>query len=138
MHKADIEKIKNDIEILAVKYHLSLVILFGSQASGKTHAKSDTDIAFTSDKRIRPYEVAKMHLEFTQCLKIKNIELVDLHDAPPLLLREIARQSIVLYEKDQSQFARLKIYALKRYMEAKPLLSLRTKSREDFVRNYVR
>ncbi len=138
MSKLDIEKIKLIVKNLAQKYHLSLVVLFGSQVSGKTHAKSDTDIAYMSETQMKPYDVAKMQLELIQYLKIRNIELIDLHNAPPLLLREIARQSIALYEKDQSRFARLKIYAIKRYMEAKPLLDLRTKSREDFVKNYVR
>ena len=138
MNKINIEKIKPDIEKLAHKYHLTLVVLFGSQARGKTHAKSDVDLAFSSETNLSPYDVAKMQLEFTQRLKLKNIELVDLHNASPLLLREVARQAIVLYEKDHSKFARLKIYAFKRFVEAKPLLNLRTKARENFVRNYVR
>lgn len=138
MNKINTEKIKPDIEKLAQKYHLTLVVLFGSQARGTTHAKSDVDLAFSSETNLSPYDVAKMQLEFTQRLKFKDIELVDLRNASPLLLREVTRHAIVLHEKDHSKFARLKMYAFKRFVETKPLLDLRTKAREDFVKNYVR
>ena len=42
------DKIKEKVKEIAQKYGLSFVALFGSQATGKTHQKSDIDIAYLS------------------------------------------------------------------------------------------
>ena len=128
-----IDKIKPLIKELAQKYHLLLVVLFGSQARGKTHARSDVDIAFLSSSPMDLSDIAAMQFEFTQRLHLKDIELVDLRGAPPLLLREVARQSVLLYEQDPLEFANFKIYAFKRFMEARHLLKLRAASLNKFI-----
>ncbi|MFH1564987.1 MAG: nucleotidyltransferase domain-containing protein [bacterium] len=128
-----IDEIKSKIKKIAKKHKLSLVLLFGSQATGKTHANSDVDIAFVSEKHLRPSDAAKIQLEISQKLKIKNLELVDLKNATPLLLKQIAQKSILLYEKEQFVFANFKIYGFKRFMEAKNLLKLRDLSLDKFI-----
>ncbi|MBI5004016.1 nucleotidyltransferase domain-containing protein [Candidatus Kaiserbacteria bacterium] len=110
---------------LAEKHGLSLVVLFGSQATGKTHAGSDTDIAFFSIQPKNMLEIAEMQMEFTEKLRIKDLELVDLAGKAPLFLKQVADQGIVLYEKDPSVFDEFQIYAFKRYVEAKPLYAMR-------------
>lgn len=129
----EINRTKPEIKKLAKKHQLSLVLLFGSQASGKTHTHSDTDIAFISEKYLRPIDVAKIQFEISQKLKIKNLELVDLKNATPFLLKQIAQKSILLYEKESSLFASFKIYGFKRFMEAKELLALRNLSLNNFI-----
>ncbi|MEK7130059.1 MAG: nucleotidyltransferase domain-containing protein [Patescibacteria group bacterium] len=130
----DIQKIKPIVKKLAQKYGLFLVILFGSQATGKIHKKSDVDIAFYSDKKMSLYDIAKTQIEFEQALKVGKIELVDLRNAPPLLLKEIAKNSALLYERDVFAFSRFKIYAFKRYMESKKLLALRAAALDRFIK----
>lgn len=127
------DKIKPKIKKIAKKHQLSLVLLFGSQTTGKTHAHSDVDIAFVSEKYLRPSDVAKIQFEISQKLKIRNLELVDLKNATPLLLKQIAQKSILLYEKESSLFANFKIYGFKRFMEAKKLLTLRNLSLDKFI-----
>jgi predicted nucleotidyltransferase len=46
----NIAEIKPEVEKLARKYRLSLVILFGSRVSGRTHPQSDVDFAFLPEK----------------------------------------------------------------------------------------
>lgn len=130
----NVELIKPIVKNLAQDFGLSLVILFGSQATGKTHKKSDIDIAFLSDKKMGLYDIAKMQIEFEQTLKVGKIELVDLRNAPPLLLKEIAKNSALLYERDVFAFSHFKIYAFKRYMEAKKLLTLRATALDRFIK----
>ena len=77
--------------------------------------------------------IARMQSIFTQKLKLKNLEMVDLKTAPPLLLKKVATESILLYEKEPSLFADFKIYALKYFMEAKKLLDLRKLSLDRFL-----
>ena len=130
----NIETIKPIVKKLAEDFGFSLVVLFGSQATGKTHKKSDVDIAFLSDIKMGLYDIAKMQTEFEQVLKIGKIELVDLRNSPPLLLKEIAKNSILLYEKDALALARFKIYAFKRYVESKKLLTLRAAALDRFIK----
>ena len=58
----DMDKIKPQIKELAEKYGLKLVMLFGSQASGKTHKESDVDFAFTADEYISSLKQRKLFL----------------------------------------------------------------------------
>jgi len=139
MKDLNIPKIKLAIKKLAPKYQLSLVLLFGSQATGKTHFGSDADIAYLAEKRTRPIKEARMALEFSKKLKInaRDLELVNLKEAPPFLLRQIADKSILLYEKEALIFANFKIYAFKRFMEAQKLFKLKEKSLNKFLRQKV-
>jgi predicted nucleotidyltransferase len=125
---------KNVIDRLAKKHGLSLVVLFGSQASGKIHPGSDTDIAFLSRKPKNLREVCEIHAEFANKLRVQDIklDLVDLRGRPPLFLKQVALKGIPLYERRPSEFSIFKIYALNRYFEIKPLLKLRELSLNKF------
>lgn len=129
----DMELDKQKIEELAEKYDLEFVLLFGSQTTGKTHPLSDTDMAFSANRRISPAEVARMQLDFSQNLRIKDLEFADIKDASPLLLKKIAENSQLLYAKSRFLYAEFKIYAYKRYIEAKPLLKLRESQLNNFL-----
>ncbi len=129
----EVKKIRNKVEELAQKYKLSLVVLFGSQVLDKTHSRSDVDIAFFSERKMSIKNIAEMQTDFIQTLKIKKIDLVALNNASPLFLKQVAMKGKPLYEKESSTFAEFKIYALKRFMEAKPLLKLRDSYLDKFV-----
>jgi predicted nucleotidyltransferase len=129
----DIEKIKPNIKQLAEKYGLSLVVLFGSQATGKTHSQSDVDLAFLAKRPMNLMEVAKMQTEFSEELKIRDLEMVALNGAHPFLLKQVAQKSIVLYEEEKFLFAKFKIYAFKSFIEAKKLFELRKLSFDKFL-----
>jgi uncharacterized protein len=124
---------KQKIEEFAKKHGLSLLVLFGSQATGKTHKKSDIDIAFISSKKLSLREVANLAFEATSILQDGPVDLVDVRNTSPLLLREIVQSGKILYEKESSTFILLKIYAHKLVMEAKPLLKLRRDSLNNFL-----
>lgn len=121
------------IAAIAEKYRLSLVLLFGSQATGKTHKQSDVDIAILSEKELGLREMGELSLIFMQGLKAKDVDLVDLKTAPPLLLKQVATNAILLYENKPLVFSTFRVYALKRYMEARPLFKLREESFSRFL-----
>lgn len=110
---------------LAQKYGLSLVVLFGSRATGKTHKRSDTDVAVRGERPIDLSELCALSVELPEAVRSPRVDVVDMRTAPPLLMREIARDGIVLYEKDPTEFARFQMYAFKRYVEARPLFEMR-------------
>lgn len=125
--RPNVTEMKLAVKKIAEENDLSLVLLFGSQARGKTHKGSDFDFGVMAQKRFVPREIALLSFVFSQALKIKDetIEILDLKSAPPLLLKEISKDAVLLYEKEPLLFARFKVYALKRYFEARPLLELR-------------
>ncbi len=129
----DFNMLKPKIKELALKHQLSLVVLFGSQATGKTHPKSDVDFACLSKKPARPMDIARIAEDFSEKLGIKNLELVFLNGAYPFLLKQIAQKSKILYEEEPSLFAKFKIYAVKRFLEEKKLLDLREMSLNKFL-----
>lgn len=130
----DTDKIKPQIKELSEKYGLKLVILFGSQVTGRTHKESDFDIAFTADKLMGLRETAEILFDFTKELKVgSNIELINLKNASPLLLKQIAMNSLIMYEKEPHLYNLFKIYAIKRYMEERKFLKFKDLSLNKFL-----
>lgn len=134
MKQNELEKMQQTVEAVACELGLDLVLLFGSYARGKTHKKSDLDVAVHGSRRLTPYEIAQISFMLSQELKHKNVEIIDLRTAPSLLLRRIAQEGKLLYEREAQLFARFRIYAFKRYMEAQPLLKLREAALDKFVK----
>ncbi len=126
---------KSEIASLARKYGITLFVLFGSQATGRTHAQSDADFAFVSKHALSPHEIAHYAFDLSAVAHFSHIELTDIHDAPPLLLKQVAVTGILLYEAEPSVYALFRIYAIKRYMEAQKLLSLRVASLNAFLQH---
>ena len=129
----DLEVIKQKIAEIVKKYNLDLVVLFGSQATGNIHSKSDVDIGYVSPK----------HLDFTTRFEIvtdlhsvferEDVELVNLRMISPLMKKIIADEGILLYERTQGMFVQFRMYAFKLYVETKPLRELRYQSLRRFA-----
>lgn len=114
------------IAAMAEKYHLSLVLLFGSRAAGKTHRQSDVDIAYFSQEPLPLAEESKLVIDLMQIFRTNAVDLVSLHNASPLLRYEIARSGKMLYEQEHGLFDLFFIHALRHYEEVKPLFQLRS------------
>lgn len=132
----DIEKIKPGIAELAKKYGLSLVLLFGSQTIGKTHAQSDVDVAYLSDSPLDLTEESALSIALMQVFKTNFVDLVPLRNAPPLLQKEIADSAIVAHESRKSLFNEFVINAVKKYFETKKLFKIRSEFLNDKINQY--
>lgn len=131
-------EIKQKIKTLAEKHGLTLVVLFGSQARGKTHPMSDVDIGVISLRPIDFGDNYNLQLAFSSIFKRPDIEVVNLRNVFPLFLKQVSDRGIVLYEKEGGVFARLRMLAFKRYVEeAKPLLALGNKFVERFLQKHA-
>lgn len=120
------KKQKDKIKKLAKKYDLKMVLLFGSQATGKTHKESDIDIAFLPEKKISFKDDYYLNYEFTNIFQNDKIDTVNLRGANPLLMYAIFKNPKILYEKDRFIFYNYENYAFKRYVEeAKPLCEIK-------------
>ena len=112
----------NRMKRLAKKYHLKLIVLFGSRASGRVHKESDFDVAYLPEKDLGFDGDVQVNLEFTNIFGHDRVDTVDMRKAPPLLLYAIFRECLVLFEKDNLIFPTYQAYAFKKYVEAKPML----------------
>ncbi|MBI2623501.1 MAG: nucleotidyltransferase domain-containing protein [Candidatus Liptonbacteria bacterium] len=113
------------IAALAEKYGLSLVVLFGSQATGQTHKESDVDVAYLADKKLSFDDEVLLNFDLTEVFRNDKVSLVNLKTAPPLLAKQIVTNAVVLYERSQSLFNEAYLYALRNYDDAEILFELR-------------
>ncbi len=112
---------RRTLEEIARRYHLSLMLLFGSHATDRTTAESDVDIAVQTE---RPEMIADLdyHLnltaELSACLEQGEIDLVFLNEADPLLKAEVGRDAKVLFEEDDA-FANFAVRTMKEFDDAR-------------------
>lgn len=115
----NLEAIKPHIAKLAEKNYLTLVVLLGSQATGKTHRESDVDVAYISDRKLLFDEEALLNTDLTGIFQNDKVSLVNLKTASPLLLKQIVTNAVVLYEREQSAFNEEYLHALRLYDDLK-------------------
>ena len=109
----------SDIERVAVRHDLTLVVRFGSTATGRERADSDVDIAVWTT---RPYHLRDEEFigDLTASLEEaideeREIDLVLLNDADPVLLFEVARSGRCLWEKTPVTFVEFGSWAARVY-----------------------
>ena len=116
------------IKKMAQKYSLELLLLFGSQISGKTHKESDFDFAYLSSRRLNLDQEGQLINDLLFLIDKHDeriINLVNIKKATPLLLYAMTSQSQLLYEKEPATFAVLRAYSFKKYIETKPLYQMK-------------
>lgn len=115
------QKQKDKIKELAEKYNINFLILFGSQAEGRTHSESDVDIGFEAEEKLEFRDRARLNSELTGIFGNDRVDLVNLHRASPLLFYKIMQDGEVIYTDDPLRYHELSTYAFKKYVETKPL-----------------
>jgi predicted nucleotidyltransferase len=113
---------QNALGELANKYELKLLVLFGSQASGRISQESDYDIAYLSEKNLSIEEESQLILDLMPVLQVADerlINLVSMKTRNPLLLYSITHKGKVLFEREPSIFYSLKLYAWKVFADSK-------------------
>jgi predicted nucleotidyltransferase len=120
----DTSLLQKQISELAKKHKLSLIVLFGSQAVGNTHAKSDIDIAVISRSVIDKFKIMD---DFESLFKREDVEVVNLADASPTLMYCVVRDGKLLYENEEDAFFKWKMYAMWVWRDTAWLRRLRDK-----------
>ncbi len=120
----DIEAIKPRIEGLAKKHRLSLVVLFGSQATKAIHPKSDIDIAVLGTADFDNYKLID---DFQDLFKREDIEIVNMSEASPTIMYVLVRDGKLLYENTLGAFMKWKFYAIRMWLDTAWLRKLRDK-----------
>ncbi|HEX9722318.1 MAG TPA: nucleotidyltransferase domain-containing protein [Candidatus Paceibacterota bacterium] len=128
-----IEKQKSKLEKVAQKYQLELVLLFGSQVTGKTHKESDYDVAYLGQRKLSFEEQLRLDVDLMPVFGSDRVDIVDIRKANPLLLKQIFANHQILLCKDKKRYYLSKIYAAKKYREALPLFLLEELAVKRFI-----
>lgn len=115
-----IEKFKN---ILMGYEDIAFAYIFGSYVQGKAREDSDIDIAIYSEKEMD----IDIYLEIKMCLSEickKEIDLIILNNAAPLLKFEIYKNNILLFARDKAIENSYKVKTLFEYSDMKKYLNL--------------
>jgi predicted nucleotidyltransferase len=109
---------------IARRYGITLVLQFGSSVTGKTHARSDIDLAIQREGAPLSFrEHAELVHELQALFPNHEVDLALLNRADPLFLKKITEACRLLYG-DPRDLQRLKIYAFKRYQDHRRYLDL--------------
>lgn len=102
------------IEYLTKELGAILIILFGSTATNKTHADSDIDIAFISKNKHDSLKLYTCTQDLSDLLK-KEVDLIDLTKASPVMQVQIINKGRVIYDEDPQFRMEFFILAFKKY-----------------------
>jgi len=129
----NIEVYKDKIKEVAQKNKLKFVVLFGSYAKGKTHAKSDIDIAtYTEDTDT---DMIALSMKFYEIFEREDVDLVDTRTASPDIQRTVSEEGVVLYESKPNVFLEWKLYASKIWIETRRFRIYRKERLLQFVKS---
>jgi predicted nucleotidyltransferase len=105
------------LEAIAHKHRARLILRFGSTVSGKTHARSDIDIAVLLDRPdLSLRDRAELLHDLQSLFTDGDVDLVILNRADPLLLKQVGHRCVRLYGSER-EFQRFRLLAFKRYQD---------------------
>ena len=115
--KPDTDKLQQIVE----KYHLKLLVYYGSYARQEDYdpSRSDIDIAFISEQQLNSQQLFDLMSDLILLHRKSNIDLVNLQTASGLLKEAAANDGRVLYEKEEGCFQALCPYLYKCYYETR-------------------
>lgn len=93
---------------------LRAVYLFGSAAAGRLRDESDIDLAVLADRPLASSERLDLSARCARLLS-RDVDLVDLYGASPVLLFQVLEGGQVLYRRDDTELAHFETTALARY-----------------------
>lgn len=98
--------------------------LFGSRADGRTHARSDVDIAVLLAPDASREEQGRWQLELIgrigSIYHTDRVDVVILNDAPPLVCYEVLRHRNVLYNRDDEARVAFEVRVMQEWFDWAP------------------
>jgi len=87
------------IEEVAKKHNLELLLLFGSRAKGNMHKFSDYDFGYIGSDKLDYVKKGELGMDLEKLTGSKFVEVVDLKESGPFLLKEVVKNNQVLFAK---------------------------------------
>ena len=125
-----VQEIRDRLKPLFADTGLQLVLLFGSAASGKTHKKSDLDLAFLFNT---PVDLLSLTNKVIRLMHSDAIDVIDLRHASPLLKFTASKNGLLIYEKTAGLFNSFYSFAFRMYVDTKKLRDAQTTAIHHFL-----
>jgi uncharacterized protein len=107
-------------EELAKNERIVHAVLFGSAARDRLHPGSDLDIAVSFRSRATVSELGAL-LASLEAIAGVPVDLVLLDEVGPVLAHRIAKEGVVLVDRDHEAFVSWKKRAIVEYLDFKPI-----------------
>lgn len=128
------KKIKKRLLKVFDNYELTLLIIFGSYNSDNFNKDSDIDLAV---KVNLPDKISKNRIKLLDKISSifdhRDIDLILLNYAEPLIKYKIACEGSLIYEKKKGLFQKFQIRAMSEHNDARKFYELDKKSINDFL-----
>jgi predicted nucleotidyltransferase len=121
------------LEDIIAQYDISLLLIFGSYNTGRFTKNSDIDIGYLSKRNLSIEEEMELLKDMVIYFKHHDIDLVNLIKADPLLAFQIACNSKVVHEENNS-YILFKMKASAMYADTEHLRILRRKFLEKQIK----
>ncbi|HEX4961246.1 MAG TPA: nucleotidyltransferase domain-containing protein [Thermoanaerobaculia bacterium] len=113
-----------------------LAVLFGSTARGEARPRSDVDLGILLDPDTRDLRV-EAEAELGRAAE-REVDVIFLCEAPPLLRFEISREGVLLFEKEDGLWTGFKVRAMVDWWDWAPYSRMFTKAAVQRLREKVR
>ncbi len=130
---------REKLERLSRHYGLDLVVIFGSQATGRARPGSDVDVAVRMIRRDWDNPEGELDLvgDLVSVFGNGDVDVTFLNGASPLLLFEVARTGIPIYQRSPTTFLEFQSYAARRYDDHRKFLDWQLAYLEKRVREWT-
>jgi predicted nucleotidyltransferase len=128
--RPDLDTLRLGCVQVAERLNLDLVVLFGSAARGDAGVPNDLDVGVKSAGLVDTVAVTNA---FIQALGVQAVDVVDLRRADPVLLLQVARDGIALFERTSTGFAEFISLAARRFADTKKFRDAEAAYIEDFL-----
>lgn len=118
---------KQQLDKIGKKFGLTLVLLFGSQMSGKKfNQESDLDVAVINSRSESYRQFLSLYPAFSKIFKDDDVDLRFIKDSDPVFFYQVFKNSQLLYGNPQDYY-NYKSFAYKNYIDSRPLFQLKNK-----------
>lgn len=124
-------------DILMEYESITFAYVFGSYVQGKVRLDSDIDIAIYLEEHLDIDTYLEIKMCLTEACK-REVDLIILNDAKPLLKYEIYKNNMLLFCRDKSKETRYKVKTLFEYSDFKRYLDLSYDRTIDRLREEVK
>jgi predicted nucleotidyltransferase len=121
---------------VARRHGVRLLVAFGSQVSGRTHAASDLDLAVLVDPQRRG-DPMRLLADLQALFPRRPVDLVWLDRADPLLGWYALRRPWLLFG-ERSELVRRQVYAWRRFVEYRPYFEREAEAVRRGIARWVR
>jgi predicted nucleotidyltransferase len=111
------------VEALAPRYGIRLAIQHGSTVSGRARPDSDLDLALLLDRSPSTDQYLSLVADLQSLSPGRDVDLVVLNHADPLLLHRIATHGRLLFGSPSALHA-FKIHAFRRFQDHRRFLAM--------------